>query len=218
MTHGDVKGLYSLSFAVLFARLSIRFEREGYEQPMPRILYRETSDIHRGRDNIVKDFLNGREDCLLWIDCDMVFGPDLYEQLRSVDRPIVSGLAVRRSQSFPALAFSVMRDGAPKYVRRCPMERAFTADRVGSACTLVQRKVYEEIEWPWYAGWTPEHIGEDYLFCDRARKAGFEIWIEPRALVDHIGDYRYSVDDWETTWKELRKADPAKFQATFVDI
>ena len=32
-----------------------------------------------------------------------------------------------------------------------------------------------------------EFWGEDYVFCRRARQAGFKIWIDPSIKLDHAG-------------------------------
>jgi hypothetical protein len=35
------------------------------------------------------------------------------------------------------------------------------------------------------------YIGEDYLFCDRAREHGFEVWIDPSITLGHMGVQEY---------------------------
>lgn len=35
--------------------------------------------------------------------------------------------------------------------------------------------------------WEGEFWGEDYVFCRRARQAGFKIWIDPTITLDHAG-------------------------------
>lgn len=36
--------------------------------------------------------------------------------------------------------------------------------------------------------WNGEFWGEDYVFCRRAREAGFKIWIDPSIVLDHAGN------------------------------
>jgi hypothetical protein len=40
------------------------------------------------------------------------------------------------------------------------------------------------------------YVGEDYNFCDRAKKCGFEIFVDPNFAINHIGDCQYNVQDW----------------------
>jgi hypothetical protein len=37
-----------------------------------------------------------------------------------------------------------------------------------------------------------QYIGEDYLFCDRARELGFEVWIDPTIKLGHMGMHEFS--------------------------
>jgi len=42
---------------------------------------------------------------------------------------------------------------------------------------------------------TPEGmIGEDFLFCDRAREAGFEVWVDPTIKLGHMGVIEHKSD------------------------
>jgi hypothetical protein len=80
------------------------------------------------------------------------------------------------------------------------------ANRVATAFMMVQRKVFEDMDtkMPGLEYWdentqrtlksffdfksTPEgYIGEDYLFCDRARSLGHEVWIDPTIKLGHMG-------------------------------
>jgi hypothetical protein len=35
------------------------------------------------------------------------------------------------------------------------------------------------------------YMGEDFLFCDRARELGFEVWIDPSISLGHMGVQEY---------------------------
>ncbi len=37
-------------------------------------------------------------------------------------------------------------------------------------------------------------MGEDYLFCDRARAIGYEVWIDPTIKLGHMGVQEYEGD------------------------
>ena len=41
-------------------------------------------------------------------------------------------------------------------------------------------------------------MGEDYLFCDRAREAGFKVWVDVEICLPHVGVEEFTrsfVDD-----------------------
>ena len=37
-------------------------------------------------------------------------------------------------------------------------------------------------------------MGEDFLFCDRARELGYEVWIDPTIKLGHMGIHEYEGD------------------------
>ena len=41
----------------------------------------------------------------------------------------------------------------------------------------------------------PVLLSEDFAFCQRAREAGFGIWIDPAIRLGHIGSYTYRLED-----------------------
>ena len=68
----------------------------------------------------------------------------------------------------------------------------FKADYVGFGWVLIQRGVFESIQYPWFApkllkiGEDLEDMcSEDVSFCIDARKAGFDIWVNPAIKVGH---------------------------------
>jgi hypothetical protein len=84
------------------------------------------------------------------------------------------------------------------------------AHRVATGFMMIQRQVFESLrdlhpEWEHkdtnsdnmlYAYFdfklTREgYIGEDFLFCDRAREAGFTVWIDPTIALGHMGIHEF---------------------------
>ena len=42
---------------------------------------------------------------------------------------------------------------------------------------------------------TPDgYIGEDFLFCDRAREVGLDIWLDPTIKLGHMGIHEFKSD------------------------
>jgi GT2 family glycosyltransferase len=79
-----------------------------------------------------------------------------------------------------------------------PMDEPFKVHAVGGACFLVHRDVFVKVAdmakgitaYPWweevYQPKMDAQMGEDLAFCQRIRKAGFDIWYEPRAPFLHL--------------------------------
>lgn len=66
----------------------------------------------------------------------------------------------------------------------------FECAAIGFGLVAVKRAVFDAVAWPWFKWRDPEQrgvqpVGEDVGFCDDARKAGFRVMCEPRAIVRH---------------------------------
>ena len=39
------------------------------------------------------------------------------------------------------------------------------------------------------------YLSEDWAFCDRARKLGFKVWLDPSIFINHVGEYSWNLAD-----------------------
>ena len=163
------------------------------------------SIITKARNAIAHRFL--QSDCtdLLFIDADIHFTPaDVLRTLAlSEGRDIVAGAYPRRAEDvkfFTDVHYPLeLEDGLLR------------VERVGTGFMLIRRHVFEQLqadhpEWRFWVNTeqthhtaffdfktTPEgYIGEDYLFCDRARAAGFKVWIDPEVNLGHYGSTEFT--------------------------
>jgi GT2 family glycosyltransferase len=184
-----------------------------------------TSIPAKGRNVLVTDFLAGDSDWLWMVDSDMVFDKGHAMKLvitaRDMDVKIVSGLAfIFRDNSQPIPSWFTESSGKfyPKgelhlIENQIPDEPCVVA-ATGLASTLVHRDVFEAMEaprderWRWF-----DHIpldgndglaGEDVQFFIRAREAGFDTVLEPRAETWHIKSIGVGRDSFDRFW-ELRR-------------
>ena len=130
------------------------------------------------REKIVLKAL--KENCthLLFIDSDMTFGPDALEKLDG-KKDIMAGLFFKRYSPYDP-AFTVN----DKVV--IP-DKLIEVDWVGLAFTLIDMKIFKTMPRPWFElDFNPEHIvGEDVLFCVKAKKLGFKVWVDPKVEIGH---------------------------------
>jgi hypothetical protein len=88
------------------------------------------------------------------------------------------------------------------------------ARRVATGFMMIQKQVFTKLaemhpEWLHQDNMNPEeklysffdfkctpegYIGEDFLFCDRAREAGFSAWIDPTIKLGHMGIHEFKSD------------------------
>lgn len=163
------------------------------------------SIITKARNALVNRFM--RSDCtdLLFIDADINFKPEDVLRILALsdDKDIVAGAYPRRADD--KRFFTDIHD---------PLEFSdglLRVERVGTGFMLVRRHVFEALEaahpeWKFWVNTenahytaffdfkqTPEgYIGEDYLFCDRARTAGFKVWMDPDINLGHFGSTEFT--------------------------
>ena len=157
------------------------------------------SVITIARRNLTDIFLKSDFDYIWWVDSDMKFPIDAPLRLLKRNKALVG--ANYRRRRFPNPNFTGMmgsngqfkefetRDDSP------PME---LIDVLPHGMVLAHRSVYEAIPQPHYLQeYIPElnlEIGEDIYFCQKAQKAGFEVWCDQELSreVAHIGIFHFN--------------------------
>jgi hypothetical protein len=166
---------------------------------------------NRARTMNGKAFLESEAEWALLVDDDMVWTPAEVKRLlktaKETGAKAVSGLTFIEKEIeggkrvFPH-AYQIVPLGDERYAQMpmasIPMDHAFQVHAVGGACFLVHRDVYRTLQgmargltgYPWqeevYQPKLDDQMGEDLVFCQRIRKAGFDIWYEPRAPFLHM--------------------------------
>jgi GT2 family glycosyltransferase len=151
------------------------------------------------RFKITLDALKAKCTHLLFVDSDMKFPRDTLQKLLSHKKDIVSVLY--NTKENPPNSVVKFMDGDKRIVggtfQRDDFPELFECYAVGFGCTLIDLKILEHIELPWYSfEWevdkkNTQMTGEDVYFCVKARKAGFTTWCDPTIQTGHIGDYTY---------------------------
>lgn len=170
------------------------------------------SAIDQARNEMAAAALADGFDELLWIDSDIGFAVESVEMLRAHQLPVVCGIYARKGQR--VLACHV-RPGTERVVFGVGgglLEIQYAA----TGFLLCRREVYEKVGAdlpvcneihgapivPYFLPMViPDgqggqwYIGEDFAFCERARRCGFSIMADTRIRLQHIGRYSYSWED-----------------------
>lgn len=200
----------SLKLAVSLASFTQRASRHGIDVQIGSIC--GCSVVSRARNLLVQDLLESPCTELLFIDSDINFEPEAIFRLMAWGTDTRKGVVA---------AVPRVRDVNKVYIADLEYDEnqeltmnhrgLVRAERVATAFMWVNRKVFEDLvaahpEWAYWdkrAGKnlsavfdfkvTPEgYIGEDFLFCDRAREAGYEVWIDPTITLGHMGVQEYT--------------------------
>lgn len=138
--------------------------------------------VHENRNRIVDKALNAGCTHVMFIDSDMAFNPEGINILLKHDKDIIG--AEYMEKGFPATStVRLLRGSSPRTLD------PYKVKALGTGFMLINTRVFEKIEPPFF--FFKKHMGDDIYFCDKARKAGFEVWCDPMIEIKHIGNYGY---------------------------
>jgi hypothetical protein len=143
------------------------------------------SIITMARNALVNEFLKTDAEELLFIDADVIVEPDDVMRLlaQSAGLDILCGMYPRRA-SDKNFFLDLYRDANDELVFDGPLLRV---NRDGHVSAVFDFAIKDG-----------KYVGEDYLFCDRAREAGFKVWVDVEICLPHVGVEEFTrsfVDD-----------------------
>ena len=169
--------------------------------------------VSRARNNIAHIFLKGSCDSLLFIDSDIIFTPEHIRRAIDHNKPIVCGAYALKNPGAPSWVACGLIDEPPdanglQKMRHC-----------GTGFMLIQREVFQKMipTFPeimyldkerdesltpdvehhdfFSVGVVDRHLlSEDWYFCNRARKLGYDIFLDTKIILGHIGLVQYPID------------------------
>jgi GT2 family glycosyltransferase len=139
---------------------------------------------------------------IMQIDADVIFSPFAIEQLVAHDKDIVGASYNFKCFQLPdakefGVASAVKLFGEHGEPINPPPgglpSELFKCYGLPGGFVLIKMSIFDKLEMPYFANvWEPtRYVGEDIYFCEKARKAGFDIWCDPTIKVYHVGPYLY---------------------------
>jgi len=153
-----------------------------------------TSSIAAKRNHLVQEFLASACTHLLFLDSDMTWPPALVQRLLAAQRDIVGGLYWTRQLPPKVLAGWYTDEPDPErfYRRVAPLQGLQAVDFVGTGALLIARAVLTVLPPPWFAEGRRataagmRHVNDDESFCERARAAGYTVWVDTDVVCGHV--------------------------------
>lgn len=198
----------SVKMAIALAEFCVRAQQHGINIQIGNIS--GCSVVSRARNMIAHNFLESGCDHLLMVDADINFQADDVFRLLAFNqtKPIVAGIGMARKKE--KVWFSSLDQDEEGHVQMDSMGLV-KAKRVGTGFMMVQRKVFEDMmeahpEWEYFdhnhntkvfcffdfkLSQEEGYVGEDFLFCDRARELGHTVWIDPTIRLGHMGLHEF---------------------------
>jgi len=193
-------------WAISFAHFCVLAQEHGIEIQVGNIS--GCSVVSRARNLIAYDFLESDCTDLMFIDSDINFDAnDIFRLMAWNSDPvkgIVAGIPVARKKGKVYISTLDVDEDQQVQMNRMGLVRA---KRVATAFMIIRRDVFETLrdnhpEWQYmderiqdkpsysffdFKSTLEGYVGEDYLFCDRAREHGYEVWIDPTIKLGHVG-------------------------------
>ena len=218
----------SVKLAISLAEFCVKAQAHGVAVQLANIS--GCSVVSRVRNSIAKLFLESNCDHLLMVDSDMVINADDIFRLLAFNktRPIVAGVGCARKKE--KVYFSMLDQDEDGNIMMDSMGLV-RAKRVGTGFIMIQRTVFETLkekhpEWKYYdqnhdcdmyayfdflLNQEEGYMGEDFVFCERAKQAGFTVWIDPTIKLGHMGVHEFEGNFGEDyLYPRLRPVDAAK--------
>lgn len=182
----------SLSFKYMTALINLLlFKQDKYEIKSAVTL--DALYVDFNRNIIARDALQKKADYMFWLDSDMVVDGDAILRLMEHDKDIVSGLYFKKRDLLPVMY--VRRGNLYESLREWE-KTIFRADAVGMGCVLIKSQVFRSIKPPWFVYNVREPKGEDIYFCEKAREAGYDIWVDPTVLPTHLAEKEIGMEEY----------------------
>lgn len=163
------------------------------------VLFNSDTILANQREMLARIALKDGADWLVWFDSDMRFPKDTIERLISHNKPIVmAGYPTRKPPLIEPTQYADDATNIRVYTENDSTGLQPIASG-GFGCVVIHRSVFEAIDPPWFfTPWNEEEsryeCGEDVYFCRKARKAGFEIFLDHDLSkeISHIGQYEFT--------------------------
>jgi hypothetical protein len=201
-------------YALALAETVSMFEKLGMRYAMRFVI--GSSNLPRARNELAARFLASGLDDLVLIDDDMGWKAQAVLRLVSSERPIIGAVGrkkVDKPNSDPDVWCVHFGQFGGAELEQDAMG-AVRVERVGTGFLKISRSAFEALiaahpEWKgagnpeWDAAtraayhrffrFDPEtEMGEDFVFCERWRALGGDVWIDPEIALTHVGAKDYS--------------------------
>lgn len=190
-------------FAKCLTALSIKLARDGIDF---NVFICNGTLVYIARDKIACHAINHQYTHVLWLDADMVFRPEIFDDLQDCRQDFVTGIAHARRKPYGSCVFSDISDlNHMTRVESYP-SAPFRVAGCGFACVLIKTEILRAVQMQYKSCFCPEHDwGEDLTFCRRATGMGYQIWADPAVRLGHIGHDVIWPEDHERYMESLKE-------------
>ena len=152
-------------------------------------LLRTSCDIVSSRTWLVNEAIRKGGTHILFVDYDMVFPENAARQLLSHGKEIV-GVEYNKRKLPLECVYSPIEERTAE-----SSKELYKANYAGMGLMLIDLSIFKKFTGPFFNFGRDSQgalaLGEDVWFCNSARDAGFETYIDPTIEVGHLGEYKF---------------------------
>jgi len=166
--------------------------------------------ISEMRDYIVKRALSMNCSHLLFMDTDQIYEKDTITKLLAHNLQVVHARVYRRYPPFDSLMYEIGEDGYYTEKEGYNDGDLVSVDACGTGCVLYNTDVFRTIPEPWFemvyvkSNGQIGKTGEDFNFCEKLKKAGYDILVDTSIKIGHLGLVEVN-QDFSALYKSLVK-------------
>lgn len=177
------------------------------------------------RERFAETALEAKADYLFMVDDDMLCPPDLFYRLVAHDKDICAALAFTRNPDHKPVIYDVIEGwdpvtrqnyGKTKFAMNYPRNQLVQCDAVGFGAVLIKTQVIKALldrgETCFFG---MDRTGEDVAFCTKARKLGFEVWMDTSVKLGHLGAPTVITEDYADKWLGMSLEEREKFYGQY---
>ena len=135
-------------------------------------------------------------DYLMCVDHDIAFDVTTIAKLVAHNKDIIGGIYRQRRPEQILEVFNMAYH--PYYDTKAFYTTPFEVGAIGLGCALIKVDVLKKIGYPQFdyhqAIKAEDSLSEDVDFCQKAKKAGYRIWIDPDIRCEHHGQSVYKIN------------------------
>lgn len=175
--------------------------------------------VSRSRNTITANFLATDATHLLWLDSDLIFGPEHVKRILTHGVDVVGGFYPKKAQGPIQWVVNAMDGGVESPISTNGLQEV---KYVGTGFMLISRVVFESMiakhggeigftadetgrqEYDfWSVGvkqfpnGTRRYLSEDWFFCQRWRELGGKVWADTKIVCKHVGQAVYPLKSQE---------------------